>query len=91
VFSGGTCLSKALYKIKRFSEDIDFCVQTAIPFSRKDKSQFRKYILTELGKCKDFKVLETPIVITDESNFFSFCIEYNPAYEIPAGLRRNIF
>ena len=48
VFTGGTCLSKAYGKIKRFSEDIDFCVHTSTPFSRKDKSNFRKFIIISI-------------------------------------------
>ena len=75
VFTGGTCLSKAYNKIKRFSEDIDFCVHTSTPFSRKEKSNFRKFIINELNKSEDFKVIDFPITITDENKFFSFEIE----------------
>ena len=89
VFSGGTCLSKAYGKIKRFSEDLDFCIQTAVPFSRKDKSNFRKFIISKLNENEDFKVLE-PITITDESGFFSFEVEYNKNFETSTNLRKNI-
>ena len=90
VFTGGTCLSKAYGKIKRFSEDIDFCVHTSTPFSRKDKSNFRKFIISELNKCEDFKVIDSPITITDENNFFSFEIEYDKSFEATSNLRKNI-
>lgn len=89
-FSGGTCLSKAYNKIKRFSEDIDFCIQTSIPFSRKDKSNFRKFIITTLNHCNDLHVIENPITITDENSFFSFEIEYNKNFSSSSTLRKNI-
>lgn len=89
-FSGGTCLSKAYNKIKRFSEDIDFCIQTSIPFSRKDKSNFRKYIISILNECEDLQVIKSPITITDESSFFSFEIEYNKNFTTTSTLRKNI-
>lgn len=89
-FSGGTCLSKAYNKIKRFSEDIDFCIQTSVPFSRKDKSNFRKYIISTLNECEDLHVIESPITITDESSFFSFEIEYNKSFIATSTLRKNI-
>lgn len=89
VFSGGTCLSKAYGKIKRFSEDLDFCIQTSIPLSRKDKSNFRKFIISKLNKNEDFNVLE-PITITDESGFFSFEVEYSKNFETSTNLRKNI-
>ena len=89
VFSGGTCLSKAHGKIKRFSEDLDFCVQTTSTFTRKDKSDFRKFIISELDKQEDFMILE-PITVTDKSGFFSFGIEYKKDFEISTNLRKNI-
>lgn len=89
VFSGGTCLSKAYGKIKRFSEDIDFCIYTLTPFSRKDKSNFRKFIISKLNKDDDFQVIE-PITVTDESGFFSFEVEYNKEFESLTNLRKNI-
>lgn len=88
-FSGGTCLSKAYGKIKRFSEDIDFCIYTRTPFSRKDKSNFRKFIISELDKDDDFQVIE-PITVTDESGFFSFEVGYNKEFESLTNLRKNI-
>lgn len=90
VFSGGTCLSKAYGKIGRFSEDIDFCINTTVPFSRKEKSNFRKFIISELNKSEDFSVIENPITITDESNFFSFGIAYDKNFESSSNLRKNI-
>ena len=90
VFTGGTCLSKAYEKIKRFSEDMDFCIHTNIPFSRKDKSNLRKFIISELNKSNDFKVIDNNIKITDESSFFSFEIEYDKDFEISSNLRKNI-
>lgn len=89
-FSGGTCLSKAYNKIKRFSEDLDFCIQTSVPFSRKDKSRFRKFIISTLNQCMDLQVIETPITITDENSFFSFEIEYNKNFSSSSTLRKNI-
>ena len=89
LFTGGTCLSKAYGKIKRFSEDLDFCVATSIPFSRKEKSNFRKYIITEINKNDNFTVLE-PITATDKSSFFSFEVEYNKRFDTSSNLRKNI-
>lgn len=89
-FSGGTCLSKAYGKIKRFSEDIDFCIQTSVPFSRKDKSRFRKFIISTLNQQNDFNIIESKINITDESSFFSLEIEYSKTFESSSSLRKNI-
>ena len=89
-FSGGTCISKAYNKIKRFSEDLDFCIQTSIPFSRKDKSNFRKFIISTLNQCEDLHIINSPITITDESSFFSFEIEYNKKFTALSNLRKNI-
>ncbi len=90
VFSGGTCLSKAYDKIKRFSEDIDFCIHTSVPFSRKDKSNFRKLIIETLKECDGLTVIEDEMKITDESNFFSFEIKYDKSFESESNLRKNI-
>lgn len=89
-FSGGTCLSKAYNKIKRFSEDIDFCINTSLQFSRKDKSNFRKLIISSINECEELKVIESPMTITDENNFFSFEIEYNKSFTAASNLRKNI-
>lgn len=89
-FSGGTCLSKAYKKIKRFSEDLDFCIQTSVPFSRKDKSNFRKFIISTLNKCENMHIIDSPITITDENSFFSFEIEYNKNFTPSSNLRKNI-
>ena len=40
IFSGGTCLSKAYKKIKRFSEDIDFRLHTKVEFNRTKRKDF---------------------------------------------------
>jgi predicted nucleotidyltransferase component of viral defense system len=89
-FSGGTCLSKAYNKIKRFSEDMDFCIQTKIPFNRNAKSKFRKFIMEELNKHDNFEVIFDPVKITDENSFFSFEIKYNKQFESISNLRKNI-
>lgn len=65
-------------------------MHTSTPFSRKEKSNFRKFIINELNKSEDFKVIASPITITDENNFFSFEIEYNKSFEATSNLRKNI-
>ncbi|MFA7658525.1 MAG: nucleotidyl transferase AbiEii/AbiGii toxin family protein [Candidatus Gastranaerophilaceae bacterium] len=90
IFSGGTCLSKAYNKIQRFSEDIDFRINTDKSFSRENRKKFCNFILEELSKIKDCKIVETSIKKGNENKFFSFEMEYEKLFESSINLRPNI-
>lgn len=89
VFSGGTCLSKAYHKIKRFSEDIDFRVHVERPFSRAEKKTFCNFILDVLDNKEDYHIISESIKKGNENKFFSFEIMYEKLYE-SSNLRPNI-
>ena len=72
VFSGGTSLHKGHQIIKRFSEDIDFRVKTTTEITRNDRRNYRNYIISEINKIQDIKVIEETIQSRNESNFFWF-------------------
>lgn len=90
IFSGGTCLSKAYNKIKRFSEDIDFRIHMNHDFTRADKRNLREFIIATLVKTEGFRVLDETLIKRNESNFFSFDIEYPKNFELGQGLRPNL-
>jgi len=90
IFTGGTCLSKAYELIKRFSEDIDFRIQTNIPFSRKDRRLFRQAIIDKLKQVQYIEVLEETLEKQNESKFFSFYISYPQHFEPTESLRNNL-
>ncbi len=90
VFSGGTSLHKGHEIIKRFSEDIDFRVKTEIGLTRNDRRNFRKYIIEEINKIPDLKVIEETIRVRNESNFFGFYVDYPKEYNLDKSLRSNI-
>lgn len=89
IFSGGTCLSKAYHKIKRFSEDIDFRIHTTSQISRIQRKTFCDFILQKLCNNKDYKILTNTIKKGNENKFFSFDLEYNKLH-IGSNLRPNI-
>ena len=89
VFSGGTCLSKAYNKIKRFSEDIDFRLHTDRNFTRAEKKAFCNFILEKLDNKESYHILPESVKKGNENNFFSFEIEYEKLYE-SSNLRPNI-
>ena len=90
IFSGGTCLSKAYNKIKRFSEDIDFRINTGHAFTRLEKRNLRNFIIEALKQSENFKVLENTLIKRNESNFFSIDLEYSKNFEINQALRPNL-
>jgi hypothetical protein len=90
IFSGGTCLSKAYNKIKRFSEDVDFRINTSHNFTRAEKRNLRAFVINTLKSIEEFKVLENTLVKRNESNFFSIDIEYSKNFEINQALRPNL-
>lgn len=90
IFSGGTCLSKAYNKIQRFSEDIDFRINTDKIFSRESRKKFCNFILEELSGIEDCKIIESSIKKRNENKFFSFEMEYEKLFESSVNLRPNI-
>ncbi len=90
IFSGGTCLSKAYNKIKRFSEDVDFRLHTLKSFSRQERKDFCNFLIDKLKTSNDFKIIEDSIKKGNENNFFSFEIEYEKLYNSSTNLRPNI-
>jgi predicted nucleotidyltransferase component of viral defense system len=90
VFTGGTCLSKGYKIIKRFSEDIDFRVLTDKPFTRSQRKQFRTYIIEKVKNFPKFELLESSLLKSNESKFFSFDIKYPKEYTKDNSLRDNL-
>lgn len=89
VFSGGTCLSKAYNKIKRFSEDIDFRIHTKTPYTKTEKKVFWSFILEALANKEGYHIVSETIKKGNKNNFFSFEIEYEKLY-MGSNLRPNI-
>lgn len=90
VFSGGTSLHKGHKIIKRFSEDVDFRVKTKTDITRNDRREYREYIIQEINKIPNVKVIEETIQSRNESNFFGFYIDYPKEYSLDKSLRSNI-
>ena len=90
VFSGGTSLHKGHKIIKRFSEDVDFRVKTKTEIARSDRRKYREYIIQEINKIPDIKVIEETIQSRNESNFFGFYVDYPKEYNLDKSLRSNI-
>ena len=99
VFFGGTSLHKGHQIIKRFSEDINFRVKTTLEITRNDRRNYRNYIINEINKIQDIKVIEEPewhqeyldlIQSRNESNFFGFYVDYPKEYNLDKSLRSNI-
>ncbi len=90
IFSGGTSLHKGHKIIKRFSEDVDFRVKTKTEKTRNDRREYREYIIQEINKIPNVKVIEETIQSRNESNFFGFYIDYPKEYSLDKSLRSNI-
>lgn len=90
IFTGGTCLSKAYGLIKRFSEDIDFRINTAIPFTRSDRRLFRQTIVNHLKQVEYIQVLDDTLEKQNESKFFSFYISYPQHFKPNKSLRNGL-
>jgi len=76
IFSGGTSLSKGHALIQRFSEDLDFIVDSTNIRNRADRREFRQSIIGEIDAIEGFSVVGDSIEVRDNSKFFSFRISY---------------
>ena len=90
IFAGGTSLSKGYGKIERFSEDIDFMIDTKKDFSRNQRRDILKEVLNEFKKSSYFEVIDKSIKKRDEYRHLSFDIDYQTYYKKHSSLRRNI-
>jgi predicted nucleotidyltransferase component of viral defense system len=84
VFSGGTSLSKGYGLIKRFSEDLDFFVNTSKPEHGTvgERRAFRKELIAHITHEKDcFNVDPDAIERGDSHRFFKAPIIYPIAFE----------
>ena len=90
IFSGGTCLSKAYKKIKRFSEDIDFRLHTKVEFNRTKRKDFFEYILDEIKNIEFLTVCDSTIVKAKENKFLSLELKYKKYFHQHSSLRPNI-
>ena len=90
IFSGGTCLSKAYKKIKRFSEDIDFRIHTKVEFNRTKRKDFFEYILSEIKNIEDLTICDSTIIKANENKFLSLELEYKKHFHQHSSLRPNV-
>lgn len=94
IFSGGTALSKAHNIIQRFSEDIDFRIQTNL-LEEKNKSQQRK-ILSDFKNAviahlrTEFDIDDNKIVARDSNHFFSVELDYPTLFPQSISLRPHL-
>lgn len=92
VFSGGTSLSKGWGLIKRFSEDIDFKVDTPpaenVSHGRRMRREYREKVLAALQE--NGLSLVTEPLIGNESRYFSADLAYESLFPSGQGLRPHI-
>jgi len=94
IFSGGTALSKAHNIIQRFSEDVDFRVQSNL-LEGKSKSQQKK-ILSDFKNAviahlrADFDIADDKIVARDNNHFFSVELDYSTLFSQTDVLRPHL-
>ncbi|MFT4205409.1 MAG: nucleotidyl transferase AbiEii/AbiGii toxin family protein [Chitinophagaceae bacterium] len=94
IFSGGTALSKAHNIIQRFSEDVDFRIQTNL-LEEKSKSQqkkilsdFKNAVITHLRT--EFDIDDNKIVARDSNHFFSVQLDYPTLFPQSVALRPHL-
>lgn len=92
VFSGGTSLSKGFGLIQRFSEDLDFKIQTSLKSaSRSAYRAFRNQVLATIEADADVWQLDrSDLQSYDGSRAFKIPIKYQPHYKAAAALRPYI-
>lgn len=90
IFTGGTCLSKAYNLIKRFSEDIDFRINTNSPFIRGKRKEFREFIIQNIKNIPDIEIIEESLEKKNESQFFSFYVTYPKHFTLDNALRDGL-
>lgn len=94
IFSGGTALSKAHNIIQRFSEDVDFRIQTHL-LEGKGKNQQRK-ILSDFKNAviahirTEFNIDNDKIVARDSNHFFSVELDYPTLFPQAIALRPHL-
>ncbi len=87
VFSGGTSLSKGYGLIQRFSEDMDFKVQSRVGLSRKARKDYRAGMIDFISSQHELVVDDNSLISRNESQFFSFNIAYPQRQELDQSLR----
>ena len=90
VFSGGTSLSKGYGLIERFSEDIDFKLQSATVKNKRECKEYRAEIVDLIQVQDGFTIDEATVISQDGSRFFSFDISYPQSHGLDAALRANL-
>lgn len=90
VFAGGTSLSKGYNLIRRFSEDLDFRICTPIQLSRNDRKVIRAGIISKVNNIADVLIIHDSMRSQNESNFFSFNVEYPHIFPKPESLRPHL-
>ncbi len=90
IFTGGTCLSKGYNLIKRFSEDIDFRIHTNLSTTRNDRKNIRNTILENFKNLQEVKLIDDSMKSQNESNFFSFDLQYPREFSDSYNLRPHL-
>ncbi|ANI88271.1 hypothetical protein A9P82_02495 [Arachidicoccus ginsenosidimutans] len=94
IFSGGTALSKAHNIIQRFSEDVDFRIQTHLleeqskNQQRKILSDFKNAVITHLKT--EFNIDDDKIAAKDSNHFFSVELDYPTLFSQSIALRPHL-
>lgn len=94
IFSGGTALSKAHNIIQRFSEDVDFRVQTNLlegaskSHQKKVLSDFKNAVIAHLRT--EFDIDDNKIEAKDSNHFFSVELDYPTLFPQSVVLRPHL-
>ena len=90
VFAGGTSLSKGYKLISRFSEDVDFSIIGMENGSRKQRSQFRDQIISNISSNSLLNVDKDTLKTRDECRYVNFYIDYPKETQLESHLRNNL-
>lgn len=94
IFSGGTALSKAHNIIQRFSEDVDFRVQSNLlkgkskSAQKKTLSDFKNTVIAHLRT--EFDIADNKIIARDSNHFFSVELDYPTLFPHSDALRPHL-
>lgn len=91
-FSGGTSLSKGYRLIERFSEDLDFKLETTDGETppRPQRRAYRRKVIAAIEDSAEWKLLPGQIVSRNQSRYFCCLIEYSGRLTQAAYLRPHI-
>ncbi len=90
IFTGGTALSKGHHLIQRFSEDIDFRINTAPKANSEGARRHFRDTIVETLRAAGFKIEDDQIVTRNGYRFFSIVLNYESNFSAAPTLRPHI-